>query len=425
MTADRMMKRFNILIVLIITSLGTAAGSVSSGAAAEIVSRKTFSSAPPEYNAYYVEREGVKLRSGNNVSGDNGRTWKPSPITPDYSANLPFGYRRGGLMCGLDPASGRIVGALIALDTEGLDPSIHEPEVGQEAYYLRVRVSLDGGTTWAYDEPMIQTGEKYSKARPFDDLIIGRNALYLGDKGSIPVFTRDGKVLVPAQMTVLSENPDEKWYRPNHAFTWTDAVVLIGTWNGEKYEWERSSRIAITPDLSTRGMIEPTLFEAPDGRILAVMRGSNGGQGDPEFIIPSRRWQSISRDGGRTWSAPVPWTYDDGTDFFSPSSMSVLFRHSSGRGFWIGNISETNCKANHPRNPLIFGEVDSETLLLKKDSLLTVDKIEEADKDRLPLNLCHTGIYEDRETKELVITYIRAYKNHAVVEYVTVRVKVE
>lgn len=399
--------------------------SVGSADTAEVVSRETFSSQPPAYNAFYVEPDGVKMRSGESVSDDNGRTWRSAPMTPDYSAGLPYGYRREAPMLGLDPASGRIVGVLNALDTEGLDPSIIEPDEGQELYYLRVRVSLDGGTTWAYDEPMQATGEGYSKAHPFDEMLIGRNSFYLGDKGSIPIFTTKGKVLIPAQMTVLSENPNEKWYRPNNAYSWTDAIFLIGTWNGEKYEWERSARIGVTPDISTRGMIEPTLYEAPDGRLLNVMRGSNGGSGDPEYKIPSRRWRSISHDGGSNWSKPEPWTYDTGELFYSPSSMSVLFRHSSGRGFWIGNISETNCRGNHPRNPLMFGEVDSETLLLKKDSLLTIDQLTEADKDRLPLNLCHTGIYEDRETKELVITYIRAYQNHKTEEYVTVRVRVE
>lgn len=393
--------------------------------AAEIVSRQVFQSAPPEYNAFYVEKEGVKLRGVDKVSDDNGRTWKTDAVTPNYAANLPYGFRREWPMCGLDPVSGRVVGVLNALDTVGLDPTINEPPVAQETYYLRVRVSLDGCETWAYDEPMTQTGAEYSKEHPFDDMIIGRNSFYLGDKGSIPIFTRGGKVLIPAQMTVLSENQDETIYLPNSAYSWTDAIFLIGTWNGEKYEWERSARIGVSPDVSTRGMIEPTLYEAPDGRLLTVMRGSNGGKGDPEYKMPSRRWRALSTDGGYTWSKPEPWTYDDGSAFFSPSSMSVLYRHSSGRGFWIGNISDENGKGNHPRNPLVFGEVDPETLLLKKDSLLTVDKIEEADKDRLPLNLCHTGVYEDRETKELVVTYIRAYKNHAVVEYVTVRIKVD
>ena len=407
------------------------AGTVFFGArlsGAEIVSRTTLSEAPPWYNAVYVEKTGTVMRGGSHLSElstDNGKTWQRSPMTPDYLEGLPYGFRRETPMAACDPDSGRFVGVLNALDTEGLDPSIVEPEEGQELYYLRFRVSLDGGKTWAYDEPMTG-GDGYTKGRPFDDMIIGRNSFYLGDKGSIPFFTKGGKLLIPAQMTVLSDDPNGKWYRPNNILSWTDAIFLIGTWNAEKekYQWERSQRIRIDLARSTRGMIEPTLYEAPDGRLLAVMRGSNGGGGDPNCEIPSYRWYSISEDGGYHWSDPQPWTYDTGEKFFSPSSMSVLFRHSSGRGFWIGNISESNCRGNDPRHPLMFGEVDPETLQLKKDSIITIDKIEEADKDRLPLACCHSGVYEDRQTGELVITYVRGYNGYKTREYVTVRIDV-
>lgn len=60
------------------------------------------------------------------------------------------------------------------------------------------------------------------------------------------------------------------------------------------------------PAASTRGTIEPTLAEMPDGRILMVMRGSNGGSKDPEFKIPGYRWHSVSSDGGYHWTKPQP-----------------------------------------------------------------------------------------------------------------------
>ena len=66
-----------------------------------------------------------------------------------------------------------------------------------------------------------------------------------------------------------------------------------------------------------------------------VLRGSN----DRRPELPSWRWIAFSSDGGRRWTPPEPWTYDQGEAFFSPSACSQLLRHSSGRLFWLGNIN--------------------------------------------------------------------------------------
>ena len=91
--------------------------------------------------------------------------------------------------------------------------------------------------------------------------------------------------------------------------------------------------------------MEPTIAEMPDGRILMVLRGSN----DAKPQLPGHKWFTTSADEGKTWEPVTRWTCTDGSPFFSPSSMSQLVRHSSGRYFWIGNIT--------PENPC--GNVDS------------------------------------------------------------------
>ena len=101
-------------------------------------------------------------------------------------------------------------------------------------------------------------------------------------------------------------------------------------------------------------MVEPTIIELDDGRILCVMRGSNDAR--PE--LPGYRWHCFSEDGGHTFGTPVPWSYDTGEAFYSPSSMSQLLRHSDGRIFWFGTICSENPKGNHPRFPLLVGRVD-------------------------------------------------------------------
>lgn len=165
-------------------------------------------------------------------------------------------------------------------------------------------------------------------------------------------------------------------------------------------------------------MIEPTVVERTDGQLMMVMRGSNDKIPDQ----PSYKWVSISKDGGYTWSEPAPFTYDDGTHFYSPSAMSTLFKHSSGRCFWIGNISRENSQGNSPRHPVVIAEVDMNQFRLKKNTQLILDSQTEADKSRGRLDISHFTVLEDRKTKEIIIAYPRSYNSYQEQEWVTLRV---
>jgi hypothetical protein len=293
------------------------------------------------------------------------------------------------------------------MDTPGLDPNIGEPPVALETYYLRYRVSTDGGRTYLFDEPIVQKG--HTPENPFDNVYRGKNGIFIGDVGSHPLRTRTGRILVPAQACKVG--PDGKLANPGGGWTYTDVIIIIGKWvKDNRLEWEISQPIEGDPARSTRGMIEPTLAELPDGRLLCVMRGSNGGAKDPEFKLPSYRWFSVSKDGGYHWTKPEPWTYTDGSPFFSPSSMSQLLKHSSGRYFWIGNLSESSCQGNNPRYPLVIGEVHRKSLRLVKDSLLVIDSRQ---PDEPGVNLSHWWGFEDRDTKEVVVVGARYSANYS------------
>ncbi|MBN1343297.1 MAG: exo-alpha-sialidase [Phycisphaerae bacterium] len=372
--------------------------------------------------AIYAEPTGTRMidASGRRVSDDNGRTWQTVTPKPDFGAGLPYGYRRDPVTAAVDSKNGWLVAIVNALDTPGLDPKIEEPPVALKTYYLRYRVSKDGGRSWLFEEPIIQAGD-YTTRHPLEDLWVGKNSIFLGDAGSIPIVTRAGKILVPAQMTLVG--PGGQLTNPGGGWTYTDVVMLIGTWTDSgRITWKASRRIQGDPKRSTRGMIEPTLAEMPDGRILAVMRGSNGGKLDGEYRLPSYRWFSVSGDGGETWTTPEPWGYGDGKPFFSPSSMSTLFRHSTGRYFWMGNVSESNCQGNSPRWPLVIGEVDPKGLRLVRSSVLVVDTERPEDRHEGRLDLSHFTLVEDRKTKEIVMSVPRAHGGYKTWEYATVRV---
>ncbi len=390
-----------------------------------IVSRIVTKDRPGFHGATYTEPTGrclLSLPSGK-VSKDNGQTWASSAPKPDFRAGLPYGYRRNAVTSVVDPKNGRLVTIVNALDTPGLDPKIGEPPIALKTYYLRYRVSQDSGRTWIFEEPIVQAG-KYTTVHPFDDLWIGKNCIFLGDCGDIPIVTRSGRILVPAQMTIAGQNGELA--NPGRGWTYTDVVILIGTWtDASRLVWNASQRIQADPKRSTRGMIEPTLAEFADGRILVVMRGSNGGKLDGNCQLPSHKWFSVSTDDGETWTKPEPWTYEDGKPFFSPSSMSALFKHSSGRCFWAGNLSTENCKGNSPRWPLVVGEVDSEDLRLIRASVLVIDTKQPEDQARGRLDLSHFTLLEDRKTKQIILVVPRAHGGYKSREYATVRIAVK
>ena len=389
----------------------------------QINNRSVSATAPGFYNAIYVENEGTRLLSGNRFSEDNGLNWISYTYNPDFYAGLPYGYRRNRITSACDPYTGRVITIVNSLDTPGLDPKVNEPKLALSTYYLRYTVSNDAGKTWLFDEPVVQSGN-YTALNPFEGVYIGKNSIYLGDLGCIPIVTKQGKVLVPAHTTLAGTGGE--LLNPGGGHTYTDVMVLIGTWtNGNKLSWKAAQRVKGDPQKSTRGMIEPTLLELQDGRILMVMRGSNGGKLDPNNLLPSYKWYAISADGGETWSNPEPWSFEDGERFFSPSSMSALFKHSSGRCFWVGNMTKVNCQNNLPRWPLVIAEVNTNNLKLIRSSLLTVDTQREEDLTKGRLDISHLTLIEDRETKEIILTYPRNTNTYKTTEWITVRFSVK
>lgn len=372
----------------------------------------------PWSGAIYRYARGLEMIKHGNYSPDNARTWKKMKVSPNFDTELPYGYRRTPHTPWRDPVNGNILVLLNCMDTPDKDPYAHEPRWQWYWYYLRYRVSIDGGRTYLFDAPVIQEGKNYSAEHPIDGVHLGRNCFFLGDSGCRPIRTREGTVLVPVQRPPLGPQ-GEDFHNPGGGRYWLDSMVLIGHWTADhRLEWDASQPIEGDGNRTARGLYEPTLAQMPDGRILCVMRGSNGGSHDSSFEWPSHKWVSVSQDGGYTWSKPEPWTYAQGGPFFSPASMSELFRHSSGRTYWIGNLSKENCQGNHPRWPLVIGEVDPQTYGLIRESVLVIDTKQADEED---VNLSHWHAVENRETGDIVISTARAskgYESRHPVEYV-------
>ena len=328
-------------------------------------------------------------------STDHGRTWT-------RATEIRTGERRPAGMFRRHPHGGFVdrEGRYVEFSTEGVLPT-DDPLEGLRQWNIYWRFSRDGGREFSPWSQIIQSGDEFDSRHPFPGIWTGKNCVMLGDRTCVALNSPEGHILLPVQITPLG--PDVKLYNPRGAYTYTEAAVLIGTWQDKSVSWEMSDLVRADPSRSTRGMDEPTIEYLEDGRILMVLRGSN----DRAPELPSYRWFSFSSNGGRQWSAPKPWTYDSGESFFSPSACSQLVRHSSGRLFWLGNITPVNPRGNRPRYPFVIGEVDRRTGLLMRSTVRTIDTLQPGEDPVLSLSNFYAR--ENRRTREIAIHMTRLF----------------
>lgn len=323
-------------------------------------------------------------------SADNGRTWTDPEVITTNSKNDRGTHRRYVASVFVDP----VENALVTVFNDAVLPT-DNPLEGMKHWRLWCAISRDGGRTASHEGPIMEAGD-HTPEHPLHGVWVGKNGVMIGDHTCAAIRTRRGDILQPVQICPVG--PDGQYYNPGGGYTYHDAAVLIGRWNeAGTIEWRLSSLVRGDPLRSTRGMLEPTIAEMPDGRVLMILRGSN----DKKPDLPGYRWFAVSTDGGETWSAPKPWTYANGEPFFSPSSCSQLLRHSNGRIYWIGNISPANPRGNLPRYPLVIGEADTTSLLLMRNSVCVIDDRRADDPADLLISNFHAR--EDRETHEVVV----------------------
>jgi hypothetical protein len=197
-------------------------------------------------------------------------------------------------------------------------------------------------------------------------------------------------------------------------------IVARGRFNETRgnYDLTFSRPIAISDLKSSRGVNEATAITLPSGRIVAVFRGSNVQSEARNTRIepgtPGHKWYCWSDDGGKTFTDPAPWHFDNREVFYSPSSRSNLIRSRKNRKiFWIGNITDHTAYSNDPRYPLVIAQVNDRGLLIK-DSVTTVDTRQEGDSDRIALS--DPGILQDHETG-LIELYLNRWRQREEFKY--------
>ena len=160
------------------------------------------------------------------------------------------------------------------LDCAHWNPVLFETRDGVVRLYYKCSPEI---RTWrTYTATSTDGGVTFSAPR---ELVAGD----VGGRGPVknkPLYLADGTLLAPASI----ETP-ECWY----------GMIDISTDDGESWNAVRIPMIRPQGEDPALKLIQPTLWEAPEGCVHALLRSNKGAA-----------YRSDSADGGRTWCAAYP-----------------------------------------------------------------------------------------------------------------------
>jgi len=357
-----------------------------------------------------IEREsdvGEKIQA--RWSADNGRTWSEfRPVQPSNKIH----YK------GVSVWEGECAGTYH--DTSDLQVQLWLRQIDIKGVYHNftyLRTSRDQGRSWSDPKQLrYEAGDAFDPEDPLKASFLNHNEGYAGNN----ILVRSNGTLVLCLAHANAPGDPKNNSRP-----WRmGSICFIGKWNpgapaslsansgktaspagmpalpGE-FEWKPGARVEISPEQSARGLMEPEIAELKDGRLLVVWRGSTDGWDGTKAKAPGRKLYALSSDGGRTITPPAEWAYDDGSNFYSPSSFHRMIRHSvTGKLYWLGNISATPPSGNSPRYPLVIAEVDEAKAAIKRNTVTAIDDRQPGQGD---IQFSNFPLVEDRVSHDLIL----------------------
>jgi len=347
---------------------------------------------------YYLSGVSDKITAAyRQYSQDNGKTWsKPERAGRDvrYEGDTLIEFLTGVPFV-LDGDRGvymRFSREIVMPHGEVLEGCKH-----RRIFY---EMSRDGGKTFGELKQLIERGAEFDATHHMKGVFEGKNSATM----SSYLILSPGELLVAVYIFPVGEKGE--LYNPFGGYTFSDVAFIRGkvTEDASDIKWETTQVIRIDPALSIRGLDEPTMARLRDGRILCICRGTNGIRGES---TPGGSWVTVSEDDGRTWGAVRRIGFNDGAVLFVPSSISHLIRHSNGKLYWIANIVPSPPSGNSPRYPLVIAQIDEDTISVIRETMTVIDTKHEGESDALQLS--NFGVYEDRETHEIVVTLARLF----------------
>ena len=322
----------------------------------------------------------VYLNHQRRISTDNGRTWSDPESIENMVAQTP----KGGMakyLCAhtVDRKRGSVYQPLM----RRLWPDMKAYTMPWDKEYKSPLIDH----TFVIENADTQSMMKYEEGpdvdpdNPFDPAFLKTNRAYPGNGMAIG---DDSTVLFPISCITSDDRDEER-----------QGVVLMRLDSGAG-EWKASNQQYISKRLSSRGLIEPDVTILENGHILVVCRGNN------TESTPGRKWMLLSSDGGRTLGPVEEFRYDDGSSFYSPSSIHKFIRSSkTGKLYWIANILPRPPEGGRPRYPLQICEIDEEIPAVKKDSLCVIDDRQENEPELIQFS--NFSVIENRETLDIEI----------------------
>ena len=329
-----------------------------------------------ESDAYYGHEE--------RISADNGRTWSK----PETSGAVVQQLDGGGIVSypgavHYDSAHRRRYEYRGRRIWPGMPVYTYLWEGHRHPYNDHCFVSTDDGP-----EELLryEDGPNFDPANPFDLAFCQTNCAY-GGQGI--VFASDGTAYLPLCARTGTDDNQQN-----------TGGLLVMRRRLTDDAWQPSNVEHLSSEQSSRGVLEPDTAVLRDGTLLTVVRGSN------TQTTPGRKWFSLSTDRGRTISPLECFRYDDGSDFYSPSSIHYFIRSSrNGKLYWMANITPDPPEGNSPRYPLYVAEIDEERVAVKRDSLILVD--DRGPSDPAEVQLSNFNVIENRETLDFDIYMTR------------------
>jgi len=324
------------------------------------------------------------------VSADNGRTWsEPEPMEERVTAQLPGGGMVSGQGGGqFEPVLGILYEKKLVRLWPGTElftydyAANHEHPLNDHTFLVENR---ERTVMVRYED-----GPDFDPDNPFDPEFCATNRAYPGVSLD---FAPDGTAFYPAIT-----------YKPGAGYSFSGGGVRLMRRDPATGRWEPSNAQFVEPEVSSRGMLEPDVAVLRDGRVLVVCRGSDTPR------TPGRKWMTVSADGGRTLPPVEEFRYDDGSSFYSPSSIHRFIRSSrNGRLYWLANIVEEPPRGNSPRYPLYVAEIDEAGPAVRRDSLVMVDDRREGEPEAVQLS--NFNVLENRETLDIEICLTRLGEN--------------
>lgn len=308
------------------------------------------------------------------ISRDNGLTWSEFELLKETTRQLP----EGGIAdfpgpLKVHPKTGEVLRVFMKRIWAGGELFTFNWETNEHPFHDHVLIREGDSELRClrYEE-----GPEYDPANEFDPDFAKANRAYFGCD---MCFDDQGRVLFP-----MVCRPDNA----RRGMTQGGVVLMRRELSGE---WHASNQVFISPEASSRGLLEPDAAVLKGGRILIICRGSN------TTITPGRKWMTVSNDGGKTLEPIQELRYSDGSRFYSPSSIHRLVRSTkTGELYWFGNIAPAPPEGNLPRRPLIMARVDEEKLALVRDSIVVIDDAEDGDPEDIMFT--NFRIMEDRES---------------------------